>query len=632
MLLYINKAVLIDYSQLLIGSNNCYISALYNFLDYLVGFLLYLNYLYHGNKYTYIMNPASFFTFPRSIAQKQYEALRMYFLEGVPAREVAGKFGYTYRGFTTIISDFRDKIKSGDTEHLFFAPTSRGRPVSPVVDSISQIIVDLRKRYYSVADIKVTLDSQGIQVSEKTIYNILIRHGFSRLPRRLKATRQGLEPPPLEAPVSAQLIFGTEQFKSSSAGLLCFLPYVHRYGIAQIIEESDYPLTSVISRLSSILSFVALKLSNVRRYSADDLWCMDRGMGLFAGLNVLPKAAWFTSYSHRVTSDMNRRFLASLHGLWISRGLLGDTANLDFTAIPYWGDGDHLENNWSGKRGKALESMLAVLAHDPDSGIIDYGDTNVLHENESKVVLEYLDFYREQGSDDLKYLVFDSKFTNYQNLNRLNQQKVLFITIRRRGKNMVERLNQIPARDWKVKRVEMAGNKHRTLRVYEEKVQLKDYKGEVRQVSITGHGKIKPAIIITNDFSISIDKLIRKYTRRWLVEKTISEQIEFFHFNNVSSSMVIKVDFDLTMSILAYNLYRVMAMDMERYEHMTAQSIYEKFILNAGDISIDKKQITVMLKKKRSLPLILEKMKLYEGLKYPWLENKRIIFKGATYS
>ena len=69
----------------------------------------------------------------------------------------------------------------------------------------------------------------------------------------------------------------------------------------------------------------------------------------------------------------------------------------------------------------------------------------------------------------------------------------------------------------------------------------------------------------------------------------------------------------------------LMVLDMDRYEHMAAQSIYEKFILIAGDISIDKKQITVMLKKKRSLHLILEKMKLYEGLKYPWLENRRII-------
>ena len=116
--------------------------------------------------------------------------------------------------------------------------------------------------------------------------------------------------------------------------------------------------------------------------------------------------------------------------------------------------------------------MLAVLAHDPDNGIIDYGGTNVLHKNESRVVLEYLDFYREGGRDDLKYLVFDSKFTNYQNLNRLNQQRVLVITIRRRGKDMVERLSQIPARNWKLKCAEMAGNKHRTLRINEEKVKF----------------------------------------------------------------------------------------------------------------------------------------------------------------
>ena len=70
--------------------------------------------------------------------------------------------------------------------------------------------------------------------------------------------------------------------------------------------------------------------------------------------------------------------------------------------------------------------------------------------------------------------------------------------------------------------------------------------------------------------------------------------------------MVIKVDFDLTMSILAYNLYRLLALDLERYEHLTAQSLYEKFILNEGDIIIDNESITVNLKKKRNLPLVLD--------------------------
>jgi hypothetical protein len=359
---------------------------------------------------------------------------------------------------------------------------------------------------------------------------------------------------------------------------------------------------------------------------------MDRGLGLFAGLNVLPKTAWFTSYSHRVTSEMNRAFLTKLHQLWLSKGWLGDTANMDFTTIPYWGDGEHLENNWSGKRGKALESMLAVLAHNPDTGIIDYGNANVLHKNECSVVLEYLDFYSTNKNKDLKYLIFDSKFTNYQNLNELNKQNVKFVTIRRRGKKTVERIREIPANAWATKRVEMAGNKHRSLKVYEETVALKDYQGEIRQIIITGNGKTKPAIIITNDFELNIEKIIRKYARRWLVEKTISEQIEFFHLNHVSSSMVIKVDFDLTMSILAYNIYRILASGLQRYEHLTAQSLYEKFIANQGDIEINGHQIVIKLKKKRTLPLILESMKNFEPVRYPFLENKQLVFQGASYS
>lgn len=578
------------------------------------------------------MDAREFFLSPHSVAQKQYEALRMYFAEGIKAKDVARKFGYTYRGFTTIVADFRKKIKQGQADELFFAPSKKGRHVTEPVTSANQTIIDLRKKFYSVADIKISLDGLGYKISEKTIYNVLSNNGFSKLPRRLKTTKQNLEAPKIQAQASTVLDFENESFKSGSAGLLCFLPYLKKYGIDKLIETSDYPHTTTISRLSSILSFVCLKLSNVRRYSADDIWCMDRGMGLFAGLNVLPKTSWFTSYSDRVVPEMNTKFLKQLHQLWAREGLLGDTSNIDFTTIPYWGESAHLENNWSGKRNKALESMLAVLAHDPDTGIIDYASANITHKEECDVVLEYLDFYTKDSKQKLQYLVFDSKVSNYKNLSELNKKEVKFLTIRRRGKNMVDRLEEIPANQWLSKRVEMAGNKHRRLKVYEEEVQLKDYEGKVRQISITGHGKIKPAILITNDFDLPIEKIIRKYTRRWLVEKTISEQIEFFHLNHVSSSMVIKVDFDLTMSILAYNLYRIVARDLPRYEHLTAQTVYEKFILNDGDIQIDEQQITINLMKKRNLPLILENMARFNNVEYGWLNGKKIKFQGASYT
>jgi hypothetical protein len=577
------------------------------------------------------MNPIDYFKTPNTIAQKQYEALRMYFVEDKTALEVAHAFGYTHRGFTTIVTEFTKQLKLKGPIGLFFKELSRGR--KKIEDSIEDMIIELRKSYYSVEDIKVALDSKGISVAEKTIYNVIKAHGFARLPRRQKLVKKSLEPTNIRANKTISLDFTPEHFSSSSVGLLCLLPYIKDYGISDLIQASDFPQTSQISRLSSILAFVALKASNVRRYSADDLWCMDRGLGLFAGLNVLPKAAWFSSYSHNVTPAMNLKFLRALHNKWLSLGILGDTVNMDFTTIPYWGQSDHLENNWSGKRTKALASMLAVLAQDADSGIIDYGSTNVLHKNESGVVLEFLDFYRDgNNQNDLKYLVFDSKFTNYKNLDQLDNDGIKFITIRRRGKNIVERLNNLPKNQWKTIRVERTSNKSMTISVLDEKVFLRGYDKEIRMISITGHGKIKPATIITNDFDITTEQIVRKYARRWLVEKTVSEQIEFFHLNHVSSSMVIKVDFDLVMSILTYNLFRLFALDTDRYKNIASQKVYEKFLDNSGHIEIEQNNITIKLKKKRTLPLILETMTRFEQTKYDWLDYKTLTFSGATNS
>ena len=580
------------------------------------------------------MDPFTFFNMPSMTTHKQYEALRAFFMEDTPARECAERFGYTYRGFTSLVSVFRDKLSTDPAGSFFFVENKPGRKVSERTDSVREIIIDLRKKYYSVPDIKVFLDALNVGISEKNIFNILHQEGFARLPRRTKLVRLQLDPLLIEAEKSMPLSFEPEEFKSSNAGILVFLRFIKQFGIDKIIKTSGYPSTSQIDNLSAILSFLALKLSNRRRYSNDDTWCMDRGMGMFAGLNVLPKAAWFTSYSDRVTSEMNKKFLKQLHQIWLSEGLLEDTTNLDFTTIPYWGDDTHLENNWSGKRAKALSSMLAVLAQDPDTGIIDYGDANVLQKDESAVILEFLDFYRDGSTaseTDLKYIVFDNKFTTYENLNNLNQAKIKFITIRRRGKNILDRIDNLPAEAWKKVKVPCAGNKQRVLRVCDELISLKGYDGAIRQITITGHGKIKPAVIISNDLEAPLEYIIRKYSRRWIVEKTISQQIEFFHLNLVSSSMVIKVDFDLTMSILAFNLYRLLARELERYESLSIQSLYDKFILNGADIAIGKSRIVVKLKKKRNLPAILETMQLYEHQKYAWLKNKKIIFEGASY-
>jgi hypothetical protein len=522
----------------------------------------------------------------------------------------------------------------GGFARYFFQHKTAGRKPKENKSKTDELIIELRKKYLSVPDIKAILDTLGVEVSESYVYKVVQTNGFARLPRRSSEARvETLGRAKLEAPESLQLDFSAESFTAqSSLGLLCLIPYIERYSIDKLLERSDYPQTKAISRLSSLMSFIALKLANVKRYSRDDLWCMDRGLGLFAGLNVLPKAAWMSSYSHRVTRRMNLGLLRQLHKVWLDHGHLSDTANLDFTTIPYWGDESHLENNGSGTRHKALPSVLAVLAQDPDTGIITYGDTKVRHENKNKVILEFLDFYFEQSDKNLRYLVFDSQFTTYQNLGQLNQKGIKFLTLRRRGKSVVEELSSLPRSDWRKVRVHDSTGKGRVLSVVDHTVTLRHYGGQLRQVAIAGQGKIKPALVITNDFDIPCDEVIRKYARRWLVEKDISQQIEFFHLNRVSSSMVIKVDFDLTMSVLANNLLRLFAADLPGYSHLNPESLYTKFLHNSGHVKITDEQIVVALRKKRNLPALLSAAERFHNQPSRLFHGRKLTITGDSRS
>ena len=575
-----------------------------------------------------------YFTDPSSPTHKQYLALRNFFADGYSAERIAKESGYSTSTVYSMVRDFKKKLSS-DMDDPFFKDNKTGRkPNEHKTDGAEDIIINLRKKYFSVPDIQIALDAMGISLSIYAIEKIIKDAGFARLPRRDKQQKSVAVSPSetkLPAPISARVTIESEVFTTQLAGLLCMLPYIVKYGIDKIIDKSSYPQTRDIDRVSSILSFIALKLSCTRRYSADDAWCMDRGMGLFAGLNVLPKTAWFSSYSSAITRNMNVAFLRSLQTVWKDNSLLSDTVNLDFTAIPYWGDDDALENNWSGKRNKALASIQAVLAQDPENGILCYGDTTIRHDSQADVVLEFLDFYRNsKRPSNLRYLVFDSKFTTYQNLSRLNERGIKYITIRRRSKSLVEHIDKISDYLWKQITVEKSNGKSRTVTVCEETVKVKGYNGIIRQVYIKDNGRIKPAIMMTNDLLISLEDLVRKYSRRWLVETEISEQIDFFHLNRNSSGIVVKVDFDLTMTILAHNLYRLFCRDFAGYSHCNAQTIFDKFISIPGRILVDDSCINVRLKRKRTLPLLLEQMNALENITYPWLDNFSITFTADS--
>jgi hypothetical protein len=570
---------------------------------------------------------------------RQFVALRSFLYDGKPADKVAEQSGYSVTTIYTLARDFKIRLKECNEigEDPFFRSLKPGKKKTAKDEDLIDTIINLRKKQLSVPDIKVILDSLNFEVSETFIYKICDENGFARLPKRSREERDDLlskskHAEVLKAPVSEMSVFSEEeQFSTKGVGLLCFLPIIKLYGIDKAIEDSSYPETKQIWKLNSILAFLAIKLSKPARYSHDDSWCMDRGLGMFAGLNVLPKTSWYSTYSSAIRRADNVAFLKALNKIYEEKGLLSDTANLDFTAIPYWGDEDSFENNWSGKRSKALISIQAALAQDPDTGILSYGDTTVKHDNQDEVVLEFLNFYQEGTGEKIDYLVFDSKFTTLENLGRINDKGIKFVTVQRRCKSLYEKIESIPESKWKTTKIEKSNHKARNVSYYESTTINKKYGAQpLRQIFIKGRG-IKAATIITNEIGLKAAEIIRKYSRRWLVETEISEQIHFFHLNSNSSGIVVKVDFDLTISILAHNLYRILARQLDGFTHNTPTTLYDKFIDNSGDVIIGDKTITIKMNRKRHLPLLRESLPEISET-FSWLGDKNLVFTASSRS
>ena len=575
---------------------------------------------------------ADFFASPAQPLHRRFEAMRSFFLDHRPAREVAERFGYSRSAVYNMTRDFR---QLDDPATFFFRePVPRGRPAVRLSQHLRQRIVALRKRNLSVPDIKAWLDAeQPRSPSERVIENVLKDEGFLRLPRRTRAERFASAPPTVQAPASVLLAPDhAESFQcESAAGVLCLLPWVRRYGIDQAIAQAGFPGSTALPALPSVLAFLALKLASVRRYSCDDLWCMDRGLGLFAGLNVLPRTAWFSSYSDRVIRPMNQRLLAALARIWSERSLASEAANLDFTTIPHWGDDATLQKHWSGSRGRSLAGLSVALAQDPDSGLILRTDASTRRETANDAVLQFLDFFRRHGPP-VRYLAFDSRFTTYANLARLDRDGVLFVTVRRRGKRLVKQARTLDAAARKQVRVPLQQGT-RLVQAHDARVTLRGYDGELRQITVLRGRSRRPALLLTNDFDSSLAQILRRYARRWLVEKSIAEQLAFFHLNRLSSSMVIKLDFDLAMTVTAYNLYRLLALDLPPgHRHLTARTLFEKMLSTGAEVSLDTDTCTVALKKKRNLPALLETLYAQEPVQIPWLGDRRIVFRGATRS
>ena len=571
-----------------------------------------------------ITDPARFFCEPAQPRQRQYEALRAYFVEGAPSAEAARRFGYTAGSFRVLCHKFRQGALG-----TFFQDLPRGPQVQAKKDPARPLIIALRKQNLSIYDIQDTLSQQGHALSLTAIHEVLRAEGFARLPRRRDAERPE-RPRPERAAVAdvRQIAWAPRRVPTALGGLFVFLPWLVRLDLADRVAAADFPGTQMIPAAHAVRAALALKLTSTERKSHVMDLVFDEGLALWTGLNVPPKTTFLSQYSSRLGP---RRLMGLLDG-WVQalrgQGVLpGQSFNLDFHSIPFFGADEFVEKHYVSRRSRRQQSVLAFLAQDGDTRVLCYGDANLRKGEEADQVLAFVRFWTRQTGHPPPQLVFDSQCTTYRKLPELNALGVRFLTLRRRSPALLREVALQPRSAWRTVHLDLPQRLYQTPKVIEQRVTLRDYAGPLRQFVITDLGHEQPTLLVTNDFHATPAALILRYARRMLIENGLADAVNFLHLDALSSAVALNVSFDVLLTTMATGLYRLLARTLRGFERAQPRQIWRRFLHSPAHVRVTATEVVVELPRRAHNPILIAAGLLEERTPVPWWENRTLRFE-----
>lgn len=410
--------------------------------------------------------------------------------------------------------------------------------------------------------------------------------------------------------------------------MFLFLPLLAQLRWDQLVECADYPSTCRVPAPCALLSLLTLKRLDKERLSHIDDFNCDEALGLFAGLNILPKKSFATDYSYRTSRQHQQTLLKG----WIRAlsPLLFPQANsfsLDFHPIGHRGEHTGLDNHYQPRHGKAGPSVQSFFAVEYSSGVLCYANANLTRVEQSQEILRFIEFWYELTQHYPRWLYFDSKLTTYTELSQINQLQVHFVTIRCRGSRILKRLTALPSSAWQKAVIDIPKRRYRHIRYVDELITVRGYQGTLRQIAVKGLGREQPTLFLSNHFDASARQLIINYARRNGIEDALGNSVDFFHLDCLSSEVRLNVDLDTVMTVIANGCYRWLACQLKGFDKAKPKQLYRKFVETSGMIEIQKgQQIVVYFDRRSHNPILREAQLDKNNPPIPWLDNYRLKF------
>jgi hypothetical protein len=570
-----------------------------------------------------------FFRAPEVTRQRQYEALRAYFLDNGSAPAVARQFGYSTSALRSLCHQFRydATFRAG-----FFQNPRPGPRAAPTRDRVRELAIAMRKRNLSVYDIQRELAAAGHAISINSLSLLLHEEGFARLPRRRDDER-----PPTVTPAAAAVAdirtmsLAPRAFSTRLGGLFFFVPLMQPLRLDEVVRQAQLPGTVMIPALQAVRSLLALKLIGKERKSHVMDLVDDPGIALFAGLNVVPKRSYLASYSSQIDDRTTQRLLAAWFAEVPRAGLKrGSSLDLDFHSVPAQTEREPLEKHYISRRSRSQKGILTFLARDASQRVLCYARAGITKAEQASEIIRCVDFWQQQTGSPPQELVFDSRLTTYPHLNQLNQRDIHFITLRRRTRAMLAAIWSRPSSSWQRITLPALTRKYRTPKVLEERITLKGYQGELRQVTVIDLGHEDPTVILTNNFKIRCPALVTRYAQRMLIENGIADAVQFFHIDALSSLVGLRVDLDLQITLMASSLYRLLAEKVGGlYRQAEAKTIFHQLLDVSADVVIDEARVVVTIHKRSHNPYLVASRLADQPTPLPWFGNKQLFIRFA---
>lgn len=125
-------------------------------------------------------------------------------------------------------------------------------------------------------------------------------------------------------------------------------------------------------------------------------------------------------------------------------------------------------------------------------------------------------------------------------------------------------------------------------------------------------------------YDTSAKEIIETYALRWLIENNIQENIDFFSLNALSSPVIVKVDFDIAMTLITNTLYKMLSRKFKLFKNSKPKTIYRNIVEGNAKIGITADKVEVKFAKRSFNPLIMDWISSLPKLHVPWMNNRLI--------